>query len=90
MALKLAAFSFVSAATAVPAISFFSRFKDSREAGARSVVDSFVRDCHLLVRDYRRLFRVSPVPVPATEVGASLDGHNVNPSGDSETAETAN
>jgi len=57
---------------------------------ARSVVDSFVRDCHLLVRDYRRLFRVSPVPTPATEVGASLDGHNVNPSGDSETAETEN
>jgi hypothetical protein len=38
----------------------------------RSVVDSFVRDCHMLRRD-------SPVPTPATEVSASVDGSNGKP-----------
>jgi hypothetical protein len=35
----------------------------------RSVVDSFIRDCHLLRRD-------SPVRTPATQVSASVDGSN--------------
>jgi hypothetical protein len=38
----------------------------------RSVVDSFVRDCHMLRRN-------SPVPTPATEVSASVDGSNGKP-----------
>ena len=32
----------------------------------RSLVDSFVRDYHTLARDCRMLFRVSPMPPPAT------------------------
>ena len=38
----------------------------------RSVVDSFIRDCHLLRRD-------SPVRTPATEASASVDGSNGKP-----------
>jgi hypothetical protein len=38
----------------------------------RSVVDSFVRDCHMMHRD-------SPAPTPAAEVSASVDGGNGKP-----------
>jgi len=45
----------------------------------RSLVDSFVRDCHTLARDHRMLFRVSPAPTPATGLSASADSSNRRP-----------
>ena len=42
----------------------------------RSLVDSFVRDYHTLARDCRMLFRVSPVPTPATGLSAPVDRSN--------------
>jgi type II secretory pathway predicted ATPase ExeA len=45
----------------------------------RSLVDSFVRDYHTLARDCRMLFRVSPVPTPATGLSAAVDRSNRKP-----------
>jgi type II secretory pathway predicted ATPase ExeA len=45
----------------------------------RSLVDSFVRDYHTLARDCRMLFRVSPVPTPATGLSAPVDRSNRKP-----------
>ena len=45
----------------------------------RSLVDSFVWDYHTLARDCRMLFRVSPVPTPATGLSAPVDRSNRKP-----------